>query len=322
MESGQGGEMIIYLAGGCFWGLEQLMRSLEGVMDAVSGYANGRVKDPTYEQVCTGKTGCREAVRVRYDPNRISLDKILFTFYSAIDPAAKERQGGDVGSQYQAGVYYADEESRRAVERVSAVVRRRVKGFCVEIGPLTSFYEAEAYHQRYLEKHPGGYCHIDPAAMAALSATDIDPGRYPRPDETRLRSQLSPLQYAVTQEDKTEPPFANAYWDHCRRGIYVDVATGEPLFSSRDKFVSDCGWPAFSAPIQPGVVACREDHSCGMRRIEVRSRAGDSHLGHVFYGESGAPAGVRYCINSAALRFVPYERMEQEGYGRLKKMLE
>lgn len=313
------GERVVYLAGGCFWGMEKLMRSLCGVTDVVCGYANGHADAPTYREVCAGGTGCREAVRVTYDSRKTSLEAILFAYFAVVDPAAENRQGNDIGPQYQAGVYYADEESRLIVQRVAELERKRAKAFHVEIAPLTRFYMAEEDHQRYLDKHPGGYCHISPDQIKALAQSAVDPAAYARPAQETLRKRLTREQYAVTQEDATEPPFRNAYWDGDARGIYVDVATGEPLFCSTDKFDSGCGWPAFSAPIDPCVVRYREDRSLGAKRIEVRSRAGNSHLGHVFYGEASAPGGVRYCINSAALRFIPYERMEAEGYGFLMK---
>lgn len=312
---------VIYLAGGCFWGLEKLMRSLPGVTDAVSGYANGRTENPTYQEVCGGTTGHRETVRVTYDPEKTSLDALLFAYFSVIDPTTPDRQGHDTGTQYQTGIYTVDEESRRTVERIVEIERQNHERFCVEIAPLTRFYPAEEYHQRYLEKNPGGYCHILPGEIRALARARIDPGRYARPPREALKEKLTPEQFAVTQQGATEAPFQNAYWSHRDRGIYVDAATGEPLFSSTDKFASACGWPAFSAPIDPGVVRYKEDRSHGMRRVEVRSRAGGSHLGHVFEGESDAPGGVRYCINSAALRFIPYDEMDAAGYGDLKDLV-
>ena len=201
------------------------------------------------------------------------------------------------------------------------IERQNHESFCVEIAPLSRFYPAEEYHQRYLEKNPSGYCHILPGEISSLSKGRVDPGRYVRPPREALKKNLTPEQFAVTQQGATEAPYQNAYWSHHARGIYVDAATGEPLFSSTDKFDSACGWPAFSAPIDPGVVRYKEDRSHGMHRIEVRSRAGGSHLGHVFKGESEAPGGVRFCINSAALRFIPYEEMDAAGYGNLKDLV-
>lgn len=315
-------ENIIYLAGGCFWGVEKLMQSIRGVLDAASGYANGSCEaDANYPSVCTGKTGFRETVRVRYDADIVSLDQLLFAYFSVIDPAAVNRQGHDVGTQYQAGIYYADEEAKAVVERVAAIERGRTKGFAVEIGPLENFFPAEEYHQDYLDKNPNGYCHIPRAEIERLSRAVIDAGRYARPPEERISAMLTPEQYAVTQQSATERPFGSAYYTEKRKGVYVDVVTGEPLFTSRDKYESSCGWPAFQRPVEEEVVVSRPDHSHGMRRTEVRSRAGDSHLGHVFENDPESPNGVRYCINGAALRFVPYEEMEAQGYGYLMDKL-
>ena len=316
-------ENVIYLAGGCFWGLEKLMQSIPGVLDAQNGYANGACEeDADYKTVCTGKTGFRETVRVEYDPEQVSLDALLLAYFYVIDPTVSGRQGNDVGDQYQTGVYYIGEDARETVERIAAIEAGRTETFAVEVGPLLNYYPAEEYHQNYLDKNPGGYCHIPLAEMALFSGLTIDPGDYRRPAREVLEERLDAQQYQVTQENGTEPPFANAYWDRFEAGIYVDVVTGEPLFSSLDKFESTCGWPAFSQPIEEPVVMERTDGSYGIERTEVRSRAGDSHLGHVFAGDPDSPNGVRYCINSAALRFVPLADMETEGYGYLLRLFE
>ena len=283
-------ENVIYLAGGCFWGLEQLMQSIPGVIDAESGYANGSCEaDADYQTVCKGNTGFRETVRVEYDPGQVSLDALLLAYFYVIDPTVENRQGNDRGSQYQTGVYYTNESAKETVERIAEIERGRSKKFFVEIGPLKNYYPAEEYHQDYLEKNPKGYCHIPKAEMELFSRLRIDPGDYQKTAE---------------------------------ESIYVDIVTGEPLFSSTDKFESGCGWPAFTKPIEEPAVVELEDLSHGMRRTEVRSRAGDSHLGHVFTGDPESPNGVRYCINSASLRFVPYAKMEAEGYGYLLDLFE
>ena len=319
MESGN----IIYLAGGCFWGLEKLMQSIPGVTDAVSGYANGSgEEDANYKTVVKGQTGFRETVKVTYDPEQVSLDAMLLSYFYVIDPTVENRQGNDVGSQYQTGVYYTDEASRKTVERITALERGRRKKFVVEIGPLVNFFPAEEYHQDYLDKDPNGYCHIPRAEIELFSRLRIDPGDYKKPAAEAIRDKLTDEQYRVTQESATEYPFRNEFWNQFEKGIYVDVVTGEPLFSSADKFESSCGWPAFSRPIEKPAVVELPDDSHGMRRTEVRSRAGDSHLGHVFTGDRESPNGVRYCINSASLRFIPYEKMEQEGYGELMSLFE
>ena len=319
MENGN----VIYLAGGCFWGLEKLMQSIPGVTDAVSGYANVTGEaDANYSAVCAGGTGFRETVQVTYDPGQVSLDALLLAYFYVIDPTVENRQGNDVGSQYQTGVYYADEASRETVERIAALERGRREKFAVEIGPLVNFFPAEDYHQDYLDRSPGGYCHIPRAEIELFSRLKIDPGDYKKPAAEAIRDKLTEEQYRVTQESATESPFRNEFWNQFEKGIYVDVVTGEPLFSSADKFESSCGWPAFSKPIEEPAVVELPDDSHGMHRTEVRSRAGDSHLGHVFTGDRESPNGVRYCINSASLRFIPYEKMAQEGYGKLLSLFD
>ncbi len=309
---------VIYFAGGCFWGMEKLMQSIPGVADALSGYANGTCEaDANYETVCSGKTGFRETVRVDYDPKQVSLDQLLFAYFAVVDPSARNRQGNDTGTQYQAGIYYADDETKQIVERVASVERRRVNRFFIEILPLKNFFPAEEYHQNYLDKNPGGYCHIPFSEIERIHKAVVDAGNYARPPDAEIAGKLSPGQFAVTQRAATERPFQNEFFENHEKGLYVDVVTGEPLFTSEDKYASSCGWPAFARPVEENVVVERGDHSHGMVRTEVRSRAGDSHLGHVFEGDPESPSGVRYCINSAALRFVPFDKLEAEGYGYL-----
>lgn len=309
---------VIYLAGGCFWGLEHLMQSIPGVIDAKSGYANGTCKaDADYETVCKGNTGFRETVRVEYDPEKVSLDALLLAYFYVIDPTVQNRQGNDVGSQYQTGIYYTNSMAKEVAQRIYDIEKSRRAKFFVEFEPLANFFLAEEYHQNYLEKNPDGYCHIPRDEIELFSKLKIDPGDYRKPAAESIREKLTAEQYHITQENGTERAFRNEFWDKFEKGIYVDVVTGEPLFSSTDKFESGCGWPAFSKPIEAPAVVEREDNSHGMSRTEVRSRAGDSHLGHVFQNDPDSPSGVRYCINSAALRFVPYEKMESEGYGYL-----
>ena len=306
---------VIYLAGGCFWGMEKLMEALPGVIGATSGYANGKPEIvPTYELVCTGKTGYKETVRVEYKESEISLETILFTFFDAIDTTATDRQGNDRGTQYQSGVYYTDKNSQRSVDRVVKVEKNRNYGFAVQTEPLTVFHEAEEYHQNYLEKHPNGYCHISRAEMKRAEETEVDAAPYSPMSEEEMARKLTPLQIKVTQKSATEPPFDNEFWDSDKEGLYVDITTGEPLFSSKDKFKSSCGWPAFAKPVDQNVVRYIEDDSFGMARTEVRSRAGNAHLGHVFDGDPASPNGIRFCINSAALRFIPYDKMKESGY--------
>jgi len=316
-------ENVIYLAGGCFWGIEHLMQSIPGVIDAQSGYANGnRAQDANYQTICTTDTGFRETVRVEYDPQQVSLDALLLAYFYVIDPTVQNRQGNDVGTQYQTGIYYTNDKAKETVERIAEIEHSRSTEFHVEIGPLLNYYPAEEYHQNYLENHPGGYCHIPLDEIRLFSSLRIDPGDYQKPAAEAIRDKLTQEQYYVTQESGTEYAFHNEFWDQFEKGIYVDVVTGEPLFSSSDKYESSCGWPAFTQPIEAPTVVYLPDNSHGMQRIEVRSRAGNSHLGHVFINDPESPNGVRFCINSASLRFIPYAHMESEGYGYLLDLFE
>ena len=307
-------ENVIYLAGGCFWGIEHLMASIPGVIDAESGYANGRnPEDANYQTICSGDTGFRETVRVEYDPGQVSLDALLMAYFYVIDPTVQNRQGNDIGTQYQTGGYYTNDAAKETVERIAAIERSRSPEFHVEIGPLLNYYPAEEYHQNYLANNPYGYCHIPMEEIRLFSSLRIDPGDYQKPAEEAIRDKLTAEQYYVTQESGTEYAFMNEFWNQFEKGIYVDIVTGEPLFSSSDKFESSCGWPAFSKPIEEPSIVEILDTSHGMIRTEVRSRAGNSHLGHVFENDPESPNGVRYCINSASLRFIPYAHMEAEG---------
>ena len=307
---------VIYLAGGCFWGTEKLMQSVDGVADAVSGYANGE-DDVTPSYYTVSGTGFKETVRVEYDPEKVSLDALLFLYFRSIDPTLIARQGNDTGTQYQAGIYWANEALGQTVLRIAAVERLRFGDFSVETEPLRNFFDAEEYHQDYLDKNPGGYCHVSSEEFALAANMIVDPADYPRPSDEDIKAALTATQFNVTQESGTEPAFTGEYWDNHERGIYVDVVTGEPLFSSSDKFDSGTGWPSFTCPIDENAVVLLPDDSFGMQRTEVVSRAGNTHLGHVFYGESGSPNGVRFCINSASLRFIPYDDMDAQGYGYL-----
>jgi peptide methionine sulfoxide reductase msrA/msrB len=316
---------IIYLAGGCFWGLQKYVETMPGIKSVVTGYANGvweKERDITYDDVSQGTTGFRETVEVEYDPERISLDAILFSFFYVIDPTVENRQGPDIGSQYQTGVYYTNDEDKATVERIAEIEKTRYDKFMVEIEPLEVFYKAEEYHQHYLDKNPDGYCHINQGQINWMKQMIVDPGNYRRPSDDEIKAMLTAQQYYVTQENGTEEAFNNEFWDFFEKGIYVDIVSGEPLFSSADKFESPCGWPAFSKGIDINTFFFTEDMSTGSERLEVRSRAANSHLGHLFQQDSDSPTGNRYCINSAAIRFVPYEDMEKEGYGYLMYLLD
>lgn len=314
---------VIYLAGGCFWGAEKYLRAIHGVLSTEVGYANGKTENPTYEDVCRRNTGHAETVKVEYDPAILPLAFLLELYYEAIDPLSLNRQGGDVGTQYRTGVYYVDEADRPVIEHSLNALKARLKQQpAIEFGPLQHFYLAEEYHQLYLDKNPGGYCHIGMGKIRMAAQARVNPADYPPISKETLKTTLSPLSYEVTQHAATEPPFHNQHWDDFRPGIYVDITSGEPLFSSTDKFESGCGWPSFSKPIDPFVVREFADNSLSRRRTEVKSRAGDAHLGHVFDDGPQELGGLRYCINSAALRFVPKTEMEREGYGYLLPLVE
>lgn len=302
----------IYLAGGCFWGIEAYMERIYGVADAINGYANGKTQNPKYEDLLYRNSGHAETVEVTYDPAKVSLEKLLYDYLKVVDPTSMNKQGNDRGTQYRTGVYYTDEKEKKVIQSVLEKEQQKYTDkIVVEVLPLENFAKAEEYHQNYLEKNPNGYCHID---LSLASEGIIDPKKYLKPSDEELKKKLTDVQYRVTQKNDTEHAFSNEYWDNKEQGIYVDVATGEPLFSSKDKFDSGCGWPSFSKPIEKNVVTYQEDNSYNMSRVEVRSRSGNSHLGHVFEDGPKELGGLRYCINSASIRFIPLDKMKEEGY--------
>ncbi len=285
-------QKVIYLAGGCFWGVEAFISRLNGVNQTEVGYANGKDLSPTYEKVCTGKTGHAETVKVTYNPKIITLTEILENYYKIIDPFSKNRQGEDIGTQYRTGIYWQEYSQKSIVlkflKEKQKVESRRI---VIEVSPIKCFYIAEDYHQKYLEKNPEGYCHVD---LNLINTKEFD--------------HLTKKEYEITQLSMTEPPFSGKYDNFFEDGVYVDVVNGEVLFSSEDKFDSKCGWPAFSKPISEDVITKNRDFSHGATRIEIRSAKSNSHLGHLFYdGPKGSP---RYCINSSALRFIPKNKIE------------
>jgi hypothetical protein len=312
MESKQE-QQIIYLAGGCFWGLEAYMERIQGVTDAVSGYANGKGDTTNYQLLHA--TDHAETVKVTYDPNKISLDKLLQYYFRVIDPTSINKQGNDRGRQYRTGIYYQNEQDKAVIEAALKTLQSKYQEpIQIEVEPLKNYVEAEEYHQDYLKKNPNGYCHID---IKKADEPLIDDKKYPKPSDAELKQKLTALQYDVTQGKHTERSFSNEYWDNFAPGIYVDITTGEPLFSSKDKFESGCGWPSFTKPIAAEVAEYQKDNSFNMTRIEVLSRSGHAHLGHVFDDGPRDKGGLRYCINSASIKFIPLDEMEKQGYGDL-----
>lgn len=309
----------IYLAGGCFWGVEAYMQRIYGVADAVNGYANGNTKNPKYEDLLYNNSGHAETVEVSYDKTKITLEELLGHYLKIVDPTSLNKQGNDRGSQYRTGIYYLDEKEKSRIQDVLNEEQKKYKKpIVVEVMSLKDFTKAEEYHQDYLIKNPNGYCHID---LNKANEVYIDPKRYQKPSDDELKKKLTKVQYDVTQLNNTERAFTNEYWDNKEKGLYVDVATGEPLFTSTDKFDSGCGWPSFSKPISKEVVNYKDDNSFNMHRTEVRSRAGNSHLGHVFEDGPKELGGLRYCINSASIKFIPLSKMEKEGYGYLVHLI-